>query len=271
MNHRTRRTLSVTMTLFAVGLTASAAQWVHNRLGDTATLTGWTLLVSTAGLYLLSWRKRTMSARLGPVAAWLQVHVYMGSFASVVFLMHIGWPVRGIFEIFLAVGFVFVAGSGVVLGVMSRTSPRRLAAIAVDRRLEQIPAICVEVARAAHDLALASANVGEGATLAEYYQQSLLPFFQSPRSWLYRLLPSGLQRRRLLRELDDLQRYLAQQGNEARSSLAAMVKTKDDLDYQYAVQSRLRTMYALHISLTWALVMMIGVHVVLVYRFQGAL
>ncbi len=271
MNHRTRRTLSMTITLLAVGLTASAVQSVRDHLGDASTLTGWTLLVSTAGLYLLTARKQFVSDRLGRVAVWLQFHTYMGTFASIVFLMHIGWPVRGVFEIFLATCFVIVALSGIALSVMSRRTPLKLSTLPVDHRLEEIPAIRAAVARNAHAAALASAEVGEGATLAEYYQQRLLPFFQSPRSLIFGLLPNGVERRRLLRELDDLQRYLAEHGNASRGELATLVMTKDDLDYQYALQSRLRMLYALHVSLTWALALMIGVHVVLVYRFQGVL
>lgn len=271
MSNRTRRTLAITFTLLAVGLTAQAVQWTRDRLGDGATLTGWTLLVSTAGLYLLSVRKQFITARLGRVSAWLQVHMYMGTFASIIFLMHIGWPVRGIFETFLASCFVVVSLSGIVLGVMSRRTPVRLQAIPVDRRLEQIPAIRAAVARQAHDTALASAQFGEGATLAEFYKQRLLPFFQSPRGFLYHLLPNGIVRRKLLRELDDLERYLASNGNASRNSLAALVTTKDDLDYQYALQTRLRMLVTMHVSLTWALAIMIGVHVVLVFRFQGAL
>jgi hypothetical protein len=271
METRTRRLLSITCTLFAVGLSALGVQWTRDHLGDASTLTGWTLLVSTAGLYSLSARKASTHSGWGRVSAWLQVHMYMGSFASCLFLMHIGWPVRGIFEIVLASCFVIVALSGVALAIMSRRTPLKLATLAIDRRVEQIPALRAAVARDAHTLALQSAEFGEGATLAEHYQQSLLPFFQSQRSWLYQLFPNGIQRRRLLRELNDLERYLAEQGNANRNALAHMVVSKDDLDYQYALQTRLRMLYVLHASLTWSLAMLVGVHVVLVYRFQGVL
>lgn len=271
MNRQTRRTLSMTFTLLAVGLTALGVQWTHNRLGDASTLTGWTLLTATAGLYLLPARKASTHARLGRVAAWLQFHMYLGTFASLIFLMHIGWPVRGIFESLLASCFVIVAVSGIVLAIMNRRTPLKLSAIASDRRIDQIPTIRAAVARQAHAAALQSAEFGEGATLAEHYQQQLLPFFQSQRSWLYRLFPNGIQRRKLLRELDDLERYLAEQGNNSRRALASLVIAKDDLDYQYALQTRLRWLYALHVSLTWSLVLMVAVHVVLVYRFQGVM
>ncbi len=271
MRTRARRSLSITATLIAVGLTALAVQWTRDHLGDASTMTGWTLLVSTAGLYTLSARKQWITLPLGRVAAWLQVHMYLGTFASLVFLMHIGWPVRGVFEICLASCFVIVAASGIVLAVANRRTPLKLATIAVDRRVESIPALRVCAAREAHRLALESSQLGEGATLAEHYQQTLLPFFQSRRSWLYRLLPNGIQRRRQLRELANLERYLAERGNASRLALAQLVTHKDDLDYQYALQTRLRLFYTLHVALTWTLAMLVGVHVVLVFRFHGVM
>ena len=266
-----KRLLSLTVTLVAVLATLVTVEWIQSQLGDESTFTGWTLLAATAGLYLLTARKKNIALRLGPVSAWLQVHAYMGTFASVVFLLHIGWPIRGTFELFLATCFTVVASSGVILGIMSRSTPRKLAAIQGDFHLERIPGLQSTVASDVHRVALLSANFGEGATLAEYYQRRLLPFFQLPRSILYRCIPNGIKRRQLLRELHDLDRYLADQGVDSRKQLVAMVIAKDDLDYHQALQMRLRWCYALHISLTWALALMIGVHVVLVYRFSGAM
>ncbi len=271
VSFRHRRIIASSLTLLAVIATALAVQSIANRLGDTSTTTGWTLLVSTAGLYLLSLRKKLIQLRLGSVSAWLQMHTYMGSFASIIFLMHIGWPIRGWFEIGLAACFVIVAVTGIVLTYMSRSLPKRLAAIKQDFRLELIPALRLSVTKDAHELAIHSAGFGEGATLVEYYQRRLLPFFLSRRSLLYRLVPTGYTRRQLLRELHDLDRYLAGQGLQSRQQLANMVQTKDDLDFHYALQTRLRMMFAMHIALTWSLAIMIAVHVLLVYRFQGAL
>ncbi|MEZ6148951.1 MAG: hypothetical protein R3C09_02410 [Pirellulaceae bacterium] len=161
MDIRTRRTLSLTITLFAVGLAALGVQWTRDRLGDASTLTGWTLLVSTAGLFLLSARKSSVNSDWGRVSAWLQVHTYMGTFASLVFLMHIGWPVRGLFELCLASCFATVALSGIALSIMNRRTPLKLAAVGVDRSVEQIPAFRAAVARRTC-LALQSAEFGEG-------------------------------------------------------------------------------------------------------------
>ncbi|MEM8735034.1 MAG: hypothetical protein AAGG44_12465, partial [Planctomycetota bacterium] len=125
MQGRQRRWMSATFTLACVAITAGALQYCRDHMGDESTLTGWTLLVATIGLYLLSLRKKLIRWKLGPVAGWLQMHAYLGSFASVVFLMHIGWPVRGIFESLLALTFGIGSGSGIFLGFLSRsTTPK---------------------------------------------------------------------------------------------------------------------------------------------------
>lgn len=266
-----RRSLSISFTLVAVAALALAVQTTVNRLGDASTLTGWVLLVSTASLYLLSLRKKLIQRPWGPVAMWLQLHVYTGSFASIAFLMHIGWPIRGWFESLLAGVFIFVSASGILLGYLSRTLPKKLAAISEDFQLEQIPALQSNTSHEAHQLAIQSANLGEGATLAEFYQRRLLPFFINDRSFVYQLFPNGYMRRQLLRELADLDRYLADEGLQSRLKLVQLVKTKDDLDYHVALQVRLRLMYTAHVALTWSLAILVALHVVLVYRFQGTL
>ena len=251
-------------------LTALGADMVSRRLGNPSTFTGLILLLATASLYLLE-RKQNIRRQWGPVASWLQVHMYVGTFACCVGWMHVQWPIRGPFEQCLAACYACVALSGLGLAVLSRWTPRRLASIALDYPLEQIPALQLAVAEDAHRVAIASSQTGEGATLAEYYRLRLLPFFRMPRGWLYRLLPTGSKRRQLLRELEALDRYLATAGIDRRRQLSLMVQSKDDLDYHAALQRRLRLLLAIHVALTWSLAIMIVVHVVLVMRFSGAL
>lgn len=266
-----RRIRSLSITLVAVAITAMGVDWTGRRLGDESTFSGAVLLVSTGSLYLLTLRKKLLTWRLGPVSAWLQLHVYVGIFTSLVFLMHVRWPIRGPFEMCLAACFCFVALSGVVLAIMSRLTPRRLNALRGDLSLERIPALQVALAEDAHRVALGSTRLGEGATLSEYYQRRLLPYFQGQRGWGYLLLPSGSQRRKLLQELEALDRYLSTKTLGYRRQLSSMVQSKDDLDYQSALQRRLKFYFAVHFSLTWTLIILVVVHVTLVLRFSGAL
>jgi cytochrome b561 len=268
---RLRRIASLSVTLLVIAITWLALEHVRRSLGAPSTASGWTLLASTLGLYALGLRKRFMRRALGPVAAWLQMHTYLGAFALVVFVWHVGWPVRGQFELALAGMFLFISMSGGVLLWYSRRVPQQLAAVKIDYRLEDIPRIQAALALEAHKFALESSNAGTGATLAEYYQRRLLGYFHSRRNWFYRCLPTGAKRRKLLRELEDLDRYLDQEGREFRRRLSTLVIARDDTDFHQALQRRLRFLVTSHVALTWSRLMMIAVHVVLVLRFQGVL
>lgn len=266
-----RRVRSLTITMAAVAVTALGIDWIGRNLGNESTFSGIILLLSTASLYLLSLRKKWIARRLGPVSAWLQMHVYVGVFTSLLFLMHIGWPIRGPFELCLAACFCFVALTGVLLAIMSRLTPLRLSALQADHSLERIPALQLAVAEDAHRTAMNSSKLGEGATLSEYYQRRLISYFHSNRSWFYRLWPTSAKRRQLIRELEDLDRYLSMGGLDCRRQLSSMVQSKDDLDYQSALQARLKLFFAMHCALTWTLIILVTVHVTLVVRFSGAL
>lgn len=266
-----RRAVSITVTVAIALLTWGTLEQVRRSLGDVAMASGWTLLASTIGLYALGMRKRTHNWRLGPVAAWLQVHSYLGMFALIVFVWHVGWPIRGSFELALTAMFLFISLSGVVLLCLSRRIPKQLSAVQGDHRLEDIPLTHRYLAHRAHELVVESANLGCGATLVEYYQKRLLQFFHSRRNIFYRLLPSGTKRRQLLSELQDLDRYLDAEGQTIRQKLSELVVRKDDTDFHSALQRRLRFLVACHVAFTWSLLLMIAVHVILVLRFQGAI
>lgn len=266
---RWRRAMAITATVASMLVTWMTLDHLRRSLADVALASGWMLLASTLGLYGLAMRKRMLGHRLGPVAAWLQVHTYLGSFALVVFVWHVGWPVRGHFEIALAVMFLFISLSGIHLMWLSRRIPKQLAAVRGDYRLEDIPRVQAALALEAHQVALASSGTGAGATLAEYYQRRLLTFFHAQRSLAYRWLPTGGKRRHLLHELEELDRYLDPRGQELRQRLSALVVAKDDTDFHRALQLRLRFLVASHVALTWSILLMIAVHVVLVLRFQG--
>ena len=268
---RTRRWLASTATLLAVAFTMLALERVSQWLGDPAMTSGWTLLASTLGMYGLSLRKRLIRQPLGRVAAWLQVHTYLGLFAFLVFFLHVGIPVRGWFESALAGMFLFISASGGVLLWYSRRVPQQLSAVKRDLRFEDIPQLQAEMAEQAHQAILQSADSAAGATLAEFYQRRLLSFFHSPRSLIYRIVPTGHKRRQLLRELDDLDRYLDAHSLPFRQKLSALVIRKDDTDFHRALQQRLRWLMTGHVAFTWSLLVMIALHVVLVLRFQGAM
>ena len=79
---------------------------------------------------------------LGKSETWLQIHIYLGFFTTLLFLIHLNFRLpQSWFAITLAWLFVLVSGSGVVGLFFSRVLPRRLATRGGEVIFEKIPAL----------------------------------------------------------------------------------------------------------------------------------
>ena len=67
-----------------------------------------------------------------------------------------------------------------------------------------------------------------------------------------------------------LERYLDPVERRARDELVELVGLKDDLDYHYALQAVLKRWLFVHIPLTYAMLVLAGVHGFLAVAFSGA-
>ena len=74
------------------------------------------------------------------------------------------------------------------------------------------------------------------------------------------LRPTSALRRALMREMQDLRRYLSDQEQAACERLFALVRRKDDLDFHEARQKLLKLWLFVHIGLTYALVLLALLH-----------
>jgi hypothetical protein len=271
---RRLRRWGVVLWLWGLPLTAAAIlgwalRQVDGALGPVAWVSGWTLVACVAGLMLLALRKRFRSAWLGGVRFWQQTHHSLGLFALLVLGLHVGWPTGGWFESGLLALFLIVSGSGLISWLMNRTTPKRLLAVQPALVFEAIEPERQRVAGEAYQLALRAAQSPGSACLGEYYRGRLERFFTAPRGWLYRLSPTGRLRRSLLDGLRRQHRYLDESGRLLADQLAMQIRARDDLDFQWALQWRLKSWALAHRSLTWTLVVMIAAHVWLVWRFHG--
>ncbi len=265
---RSRRIFSIVITLIAIGLAWQAYHWFDYQLGRPDFYSGYTLLATMVLLWLLPLRKRLVVLKLGAVSGWLQLHQYAGVFGLAIFFMHVGW-IYGLLEIVLAMTFLFVSGTGLMTWYLNRTIPKKLRVAGKARILEDTPGLRVQLAQRAYAVAMQAAGKAESASLAEHYVARLVQFFQQPRSLAYQFVPTGRLRRSHLESLERLDRYLGPDGRTARQELSRLVQEKDDLDYQEALQRRLRVWKNLHVVLLWFLAIMTGVHVVLAHRFHG--
>ncbi len=267
---RQRRRISTTLTLFAV-LVMLGIVWIKKgQLADISLLTGGTLLCCVLLLALFGMRRRLPILPLGSASTWSQVHIYMGFFTAGVYWMHVPKLIgTGIFEGMLSIVFLLVTISGFYGLYASRTLPKRLTAVEGQNRFDRVEWHRGQIADQAKKLREELSMHAGVPVLGSFYTQHLSPFFNSRPPLSYVLIPTGGRRRRLLSDLKDLERYVENDGRSTADRFAALVRRRDDLDYQFALQLRLRLWVAFHSILTVALVVGGLAHSFIAFRNLG--
>jgi len=258
--------------VFTLLVATVAALWAHRRfqhaLPDYAYLTGWILFAAMMVLTFFNARKKLPFLPLGRAETWLQIHVYLGFFTVVLFLIHLNFRApHGWFEMALALLFALVSASGVVGLFFSRTLPRRLATRGGEVIFEKIPALRHTLRAQAESLALGAE--AKSPVIAEFYAKELEPFFAGPKNLWLHVVESRRPLNALIAELDDLRRFANDAERGKIETLAALVRQKDGLDYHRALQLTLKLWLFVHIPLTYALLIFTALHLVLVFGFSG--
>lgn len=240
-------------------------------LQRTSYITGWTLLTVVGFLTAFNMRKKLpFLAVLGSARAWTQLHIYFGFVVVILFLFHINFRIPdGTFERWLAGLFLLVSASGFYGLYISRVIPKKLTAVPDEVVFERIPALRNRLSADARNIVFQCAQ--QAPALAEFYVERLARFFEGPRNVLYFAMPSGRLKRTLMRELDNIDRYLPEDSRAPSQELKDLICRKDDLDFHLAMQGRLKLWLFVHIGTTYGLLIMILMHTVLVHAFHGGL
>ena len=144
--------LIVVATLSWLGYAAYSATLV-----DTRFFTGWTLLLLIVALIFLNAKKKLSFLPIGDTRWWLQFHIYAGTFAVLLFLLHIRFHVpNGVLDNLLALVLSVVLLSGFVGLLLTRRLPTRLATRGNGVLFNRIPASIREISQEVEDLVLAS-------------------------------------------------------------------------------------------------------------------
>ena len=257
---------------FALVAATVAALWLHRRyqhaLPNYAFFTGWVLFAAMFVLTFFNARKKLPFLPLGRAETWLQIHIYLGFFTVVLFLIHLNFRLpHGWFEVTLAWLFALVSASGVVGLFFSRTLPRRLATRGGEVIFEKIPALRHAAKTEAETLALGMD--AKSPFIAEFYTQQLAGYFAGPTNFWLHLVESRRPLNALIAGLDELRRFANDTEREKIGRLAALVRQKDGLDYHRALQLALRLWLFVHIPLTYGLLIFTALHIALVFGFSG--
>jgi hypothetical protein len=266
LSRRLRRNLAISVLVSALAALAYSAQSI--TLVDESFVSGWALAAVIVLLALYNIRRSLPFLPLGSSSAWLQLHAYAGLIGIVLYALHAGLAIpRAPLERLLAGLFVLVAGSGAVGLAIARILPSRLSRRGEEVLYERIPKFRRQLRDRAEALALRAVEETGSTTIADYYADRLRPLFESRGNFWEHVIEVDRGRHRLLGEMRDLERYLDDNEMAILREMAELAETKDDLDYQYALQSMLKTWQLVHVPLTYGLLVFILLHLVVVYAF----
>lgn len=270
ISFRTRRVVSIAITLLALALAGGITWILDARLAHASYFSGSMVMATIVMLCLLGVRRRLPVLPLGSVSTWTQVHLYTGIFSAGAFLLHVPSVIGGgVLECGLSIVFLLVTASGCYGIFASRSLPKRLTAVEGQHRFDRVGWHRGQIRDKARELLDELSEQTAVGVLGNFYTSYLSPFFDSRPSLAYVLMPSGVRRRRLLSGLKELNRYLESEGRTTAGRFAALVRRRDDLDYQFALQLRLRMWLVVHSVFSVALLVGGLVHAVLVWRFSG--
>ena len=257
--------------LLALMAATVGALWLnekYNAMPNYAYLTGWALLTGMLVLTIYNVRKKLPFLPLGKSETWLQIHIYLGFFTTLLLLIHLNFRVpHGGFEVTLAWLFGLVSGSGMVGLFFTRVLPRRLAARGGEVVFEKIPAIRHALKTEAEDLAVG--QQAKSLVIAQFYTKRLAAFFSGPKDFWKHLSESRREVSGWLAELEDLRRLATEADRKKIERLSTLVRQKDGLDHHRALQLPLRLWLFVHIPLTYGLIIFTVLHIVLVFAFAG--
>lgn len=268
--HRRRQT-SVRWLLLIGGVLLLLYFLLEFRFPRLTFVSGWVLLGLMLLLTAYNGRKKLPFLPVASSEGWLQVHIYVGWLAALIFCMHLRFRFpTGIFESILALLFVLVTLSGIGGLWLSRALPRRLTALGGEVIFERIPFERKALREKARALALGSVSKSKSTTMADYYANELDSYFARPRYFLEHLMNSEIQFNRLLRRTTELNRFLSGDERADMEEIIKLIRAKFLLDHHYSLQMALKLWLFIHIPLTYGLLVFSALHVALVYAFSSA-
>lgn len=220
------------------------------------------LLMAGAGLYAV--RRRLLKRDVGNSTTWVQFHVYAGTLAGLLVLMHTDFRLPyGLFDWLLWLLSLWVTASGILGVALQRWIPRILASgLSVEAVYERIPELVEQIRMRAEKLAETCTQ-----PVRDFYRADIAPVLIAPEPRLiyYIDVTGGIQSR--IRQFDFLRNVLAAGEKEKLDQLRGLFKTKLELDAHFSLQRPLRWWLLTHVPLSLLLLLMIALHIWAVWYY----
>ncbi len=249
-----------------------------SALRDAQYFDGW--LLASGMLLQVYYHIRRQTSAMSPKAAqsWRQIHIFVGYVIFALFLSHsnLALPDTG-FEWALWSGFLLVTASGILGTYLAWSVPAKLGPD--DRTaFERIPIQRSELARQVHilamsaekaqlDLALPSAPYQDW--IADLYKNVLRSYFQGACNSMAHFFGSQRHLKRIIAEIDSLERYVDKTGQNKLNAMKALVLEKDRLDFAHVHLGLTKLWLFVHVPITYGLVILAVLHVLVVYSYSS--
>jgi hypothetical protein len=150
----------------------------------------------------------------------------------------------------------------------------------IDERIsyDRIPTRRAELARDVH-AAIATTNPAataialpappHDAWIMDLYTSHLRGFFQGQRNFTAHLIGSQRPLKRLTDEIDNLSRYVDQQGQDKLAAIRSLVVEKDRLDFARVYLGLTKGWLFVHVPVTYSLIVLILLHILVVYAYSS--
>lgn len=225
---------------------------------------GWTATVLMFGAGLYGVRRRMLNRDLGNSKVWVEFHLYGGTLAAILVVLHTGFSLpHGLFNWLLWILTAWVTLSGLLGVALQRWIPRILASgLSVEAVYERIPELVAELRERAEKRAATCT-----APIRDFYQANVAPALAGPQPRLiyYLDVTGGIQSR--IQHFAFLRRVLSDEEKNALDDLQLLYKTKLELDAHYSLQRALRWWLYTHVPLSMVLLMMIVLHIWAVWYY----
>jgi len=267
---KTRLVVNVLVTVFLAAIVVWGVDLYDISLRDTRFLTGWLLFSGVSLLAVYNLRKKVPFIPLFRASIWLQCHIYIGWLTGLIFLFHTNFDLpNGGLEILLWILFFGVFVSGVLGIILLRWLPPRIRDQGERHVFERIRLYRAQIAEEAAELAMQSVRETASNTISQFYVEQMQPYLDRPRNVGHHLAGSSAPIAEMRRKIRALGRYSGAEGKTILQSFNQLAEIKDNLDFQYSLQIVMKAWLFVHIPLTYALGLVIVVHIILVYAFSS--
>lgn len=224
--------------------------------------------VLMVGAAMIGFRRRSMNRAakhsLGKSRDWLQFHLYAGTLAAILVLMHGGFALpSGPLNWWLWLLTLWVTISGLAGVAIQRVVPRTLASgLTTEVMYERIPELVVQVREGAEKLVETCTD-----PVRDFYRRNLAPALAmlQPRAIYYVDITGGIQSR--VRQFDYLRQVLSSEEKEKLDRLETLFRTKLEMDAHYTLQRALRWWLYTHVPLSLVLLVLIAIHLYVVWYY----